>query len=116
MIERVVVTGAAGSLGAACVGAFQRVGAEVIGVDIRPSSSADIHIEMDISEPDCGTQLVEHLGDRAIDVLVNNAALGHVTAAAETSTEQFDDIIAVNLRAPFSYRPPCCRPFDRGLV
>jgi NAD(P)-dependent dehydrogenase (short-subunit alcohol dehydrogenase family) len=101
MIERVVVTGAAGSLGAACVSAFQALGAEVVGVDIRPSTESDLNLKLDIAGPDCGQQLLDQLAGREVDVLVNNAALGHVTAAADTSVKEFDDIIAVNLRAPF---------------
>jgi NAD(P)-dependent dehydrogenase (short-subunit alcohol dehydrogenase family) len=101
MIERVVVTGAAGSLGAACVSAFKALGAEVVGVDVRPSTESDVNLQLDISRPDCGQLLLEQLVGREVDVLVNNAALGHVTAATDTSVEEFDEIIAVNLRAPF---------------
>jgi len=101
VIERVVVTGAAGGVGSACVAAFRELGAEVVGVDVRPNSGADVHLTLDIADPDCGQQLVEHLGGKAVDVLVNNAAIGHSQLAVDTSVEQFDEIVAVNLRAPF---------------
>jgi NAD(P)-dependent dehydrogenase (short-subunit alcohol dehydrogenase family) len=101
VIERVVVTGAAGAVGAACVKAFQDRGAEVIGIDIRPSSGADVHLTSDVADAECGRQVLEQLGDRWVDVLVNNAAIGHNQPAVGTSSERFDEIIAVNLRAPF---------------
>ena len=101
MIERVVVTGASGGVGRACVDAFRKLGAEVVGIDIRPGSGADDHLTIDIAEPDSGHLMLEHLGGRSVDVLVNNAAVGHVQSAVDTSGEDFDAIVAVNLRAPF---------------
>lgn len=100
-MERVVVTGASGGVGAACVEAFRELGAEVVGVDIAPTSVADEHLTLDLADPDCGRRVAEHLGSRPLDVLVNNAAVGHVSLAAETSSQEFDRIIAINLRAPF---------------
>ena len=101
MIERVVVTGAAGGVGGACVQAFHELGAEVIGVDIASTSTAADHLVLDLGDPDCGQRLADHLGDRSVDVLINNAAVGHARSAAETAVEEFDRVLAVNLRAPF---------------
>jgi NAD(P)-dependent dehydrogenase (short-subunit alcohol dehydrogenase family) len=101
MIERVVVTGASGGIGAACVQAFQESGAEVIGVDQSPSSGADEHLTLDLAEPSCGRVLAERVGDRSVDVLVNCAAVSHAVPAVETTVEVFDRVVAVNLRAPF---------------
>jgi NAD(P)-dependent dehydrogenase (short-subunit alcohol dehydrogenase family) len=101
VIERVVVTGAAGGVGAACVRAFHELGAEVVGVDITKTSTADDHMVLDLGDPDCGQLLADHVGDRPVDILVNNAAVGHARLAVETDIEEFDRIIAINLRAPF---------------
>jgi len=101
MIERVVITGAAGAVGSACVAAFRELGAEVVGIDVRSKSGADLHVTLDIADPECGRRVVDQLGDKAVDVLVNNAAIGHSQLAVDTSVEQFDEIVAVNLRAPF---------------
>ena len=101
MIERVVVTGASNGIGAACVDAFRDLGADVIGVDKEPESKADDHLTLDLSTPACGQILLEHLGDRPVDVLVNNAAVGFALEATETDVSIFDRVIAVNLRAPF---------------
>ncbi len=101
MIERVVVTGASGGIGAACVSAFQELGAEVIGVDLSRTSQANEHLTLDLADPSCGVIIAAHVGDRSVDVLVNNAAVGHALPAVETSSDAFDAVIAVNLRAPF---------------
>jgi len=45
-------------------------------------------------------EMVEHFG--GIDVLVNNAGLLLVKPFAETTMEEFDELMAVNLRAPFA--------------
>jgi len=101
MIERVVVTGASGGVGGACVLAFQQLGAEVVGVGEDESSTADDNLVLDLADPDCGARVAAYLAERRVDVLVNNAAMGHVTAATETAVEEYDRIMAVNLRAPF---------------
>lgn len=101
MIERVVVTGSRGGIGSACVRAFEALGAEVIGVDIREAPGPDTHLQLDLARPDSGEAVVEFLEDRPVDVLVNNAAVGFAQLAVETTAEDFDRVIAVNLRTPF---------------
>lgn len=101
MIGRVVVTGASGGIGASCVAALQELGAEVIGVDLSPTSQANEHLTLDLANPSSAGTVAKHLGDRPLDLLVNNAAVGYSQPAVETSSETFDAVIAVNLRAPF---------------
>lgn len=101
MMERVVITGASSGIGAACVSLFQEQGVEALGLDQAESSSADEHLEIDLSEPDCGERLIEFCGGRPIDGLVNNAGMGFDRAAVDTSADDFDHVMAVNLRAPF---------------
>jgi NAD(P)-dependent dehydrogenase (short-subunit alcohol dehydrogenase family) len=76
------------------------MGVEVLGVG-EDTSSADDNLVLDLGDPDCGTRLADYVAERRIDVLVNNAAIGHARPATETQVEEFDRIIAVNLRAPF---------------
>lgn len=101
MIERVVVTGASSGIGAACVELFQTEGAEVLGLDILDSSSADDHLQVDLALPDCGERLLRFCGDRHVDVLINNAGVGLDKEAVRTSASEFDHVVGVNLRAPF---------------
>ncbi|MGA9595955.1 MAG: SDR family oxidoreductase [Acidimicrobiia bacterium] len=100
-MKTVVITGAAGGIGSACVGVFAELGATVIGVDVAPASDATEHLVLDLSRSDCGQALLEHLDGRPVDVLVNNAAVGFATAADAVTSDEFDSLIAVNLRAPF---------------
>lgn len=99
-MERVVITGASAGIGAACVEAFHREGAEVVGVDLTESSGADTHFQMDLAAPDCGAQLLSFLGDAGVDGLVNNAGIGLNKKAVDTDASEFDHVMAVNLRAP----------------
>lgn len=100
MTSRIVVTGASGGIGAACVEAFQAEGAEVVGIDLETSSDADEHLVVDLESPECGLQIAGLLGERPVHGLVNNAALQINAPADAASVEAFDRIYAVNLRAP----------------
>ena len=96
-----VVTGASSGIGAACVAAFQRHGASVLGVDRTTSSDADEHLVLDLADDECGDRLLEFNAGWALDVLVNGAGVGYSNRAVETTVTEFDRVLAVNLRAPF---------------
>ena len=100
MIERVVVTGASAGIGAACVDLFRERGAHVIGVDVAGTSMAHDHLQIDLADPHCGDLLAAHLRGEAVDGLVNNAAVSLDKAADEVNASEFDELFAVNLRAP----------------
>lgn len=97
----VVVTGASGGIGTACVEEFKAHGASVFGVDIEEESVADEHLAVDLASPDCGVEVSDWLSDHEVDVLVNNAAYAEYVAAIETDVSTWNRTIAVNLRAPF---------------
>ncbi|MGW3186078.1 SDR family NAD(P)-dependent oxidoreductase [Kitasatospora sp. NPDC001119] len=46
-------------------------------------------------------ELEAGLNGQALDILVNNAAVGHSGSIESTTPEQFDRVFAVNVRAPF---------------
>ena len=60
-------------------------------------------VRAELSAPDAASTLVEAVASRfdALDVLVNNAALGTSSDLEHTTLEEFDRIVAVNVRAPF---------------
>jgi glucose 1-dehydrogenase len=97
----VVVTGAAGGIGAACVETLARSGHDVIGVDMAPSSPAGEHVVIDLSTESCGDELAEIVGDRPLAGLVNNAALAVYETIEETSIDTWNAVLDTNLRAPF---------------
>ncbi len=47
------------------------------------------------------TQLHERTGNGQLDILVNNAGLGLPVTIEETTEQAFDEIMAVNVKAPF---------------
>jgi len=48
-----------------------------------------------------GEELLQFAGDRQFDILVNNAGIGTSPPMEETTEEIFDEIFAVNVKAPF---------------
>ena len=96
-----VITGASSGIGAACVDGFSSAGYQTLGVDIESRSEADEHIVIDLAAPSCGDELALAIGDRAVGVLVNNAAISADVPILDSTVELWDRVMAVNLRAPF---------------
>ncbi len=103
----VMITGAAGGIGRACVHLFARMGWGVIGVD-RASFGENfpangLFIQADITEPDQVSAIFER--SRAfsprLDALVNNAAVQVAKPLLETSVEEWDLVMKANLRSVF---------------
>lgn len=97
----VVITGASQGIGRACVDVFQATGANVIGVDLRPESPADEHVSIDIGSERCADAVVEVVGERPLDALVNSAGVAEYVSAVEVDAAIWDRTMNVNLRGPF---------------
>lgn len=97
----VVITGASGGIGSACVEMFHKQGSMVIGIDADTGSQADEHHVIDLSSEQCGEEVAQALDGREVEVLVNNAAFAPYSPALDTDTAAWDRTLAVNLRAPF---------------
>jgi NAD(P)-dependent dehydrogenase (short-subunit alcohol dehydrogenase family) len=100
-----LVTGASRGIGAAIAERFAREGVRVIGVSRRPLEN-DLDIEFaraDVSSPADVEQVVEDVVRRygRLDVLVNNAAIEHEGTVVDTTPEEWDRVMAVNLRSVF---------------
>jgi len=115
-----LVTGGTTGIGYAIVEAFLREGARVVltGRDADLGEQAEkrlrVHgdarfLKADAADPDEVTNSVEKavrlLG--GLDVLVNNAGIGVQATAMQTPVEDFDRVMAVNLRGPFLYARAC---------
>ena len=111
----VVVTGGAAGIGKATVNGFVREGCRVASWDVRDGSPEEggIFQKVDVTDPASVEAAFEQLAGRwgGIDVLVNNAGIlldgllvrykdGAVAGAM--TDEQFDSVIAVNLKGVFN--------------
>jgi NAD(P)-dependent dehydrogenase (short-subunit alcohol dehydrogenase family) len=103
-----IVTGAAGGVGRATVGLFTARGARVVAEDLSPAVEelADERVatlQGDVAEPDTARQAVALARERfgALDVLVNNAGRFLLKPTVETSDEDWDELLRVNVRGAF---------------
>jgi NAD(P)-dependent dehydrogenase (short-subunit alcohol dehydrogenase family) len=121
-----VVTGAGRGIGRAISSALARCGAHVVlaaRTDAEIRSAADeivksgghaTAIPTDLAEEADVIELFREVQSRfaGLDVLVNNAGLGLYGPVAEFTSEDFDRVIAVNLRGTFL----CCREAMRLMI
>lgn len=102
-----LITGAAGGIGQATVTAFTEKGWRVIGVDRTPKfpdfPENGIYIQADISMPEQLEQIYEKVSGftTSLDAVVNNAAVQIAKPLLETSAEEWDQVMASNLRSVF---------------
>jgi len=105
--KAVLITGAAGGIGRATVDLFTRMGWSVIGVDRAPFGdqfpSSGIFIQSDISVGENLETIFQqvHAFTGYLNALVNNAALQIAKPMLETSVEEWDAVMASNLRSVF---------------
>jgi NAD(P)-dependent dehydrogenase (short-subunit alcohol dehydrogenase family) len=105
----VLITGAGGGIGRACVHHFFEKGWRVIGVD-RADFGGDFpinghFIRADISHPDSAEVIFQEAKSfhPTLDVLVNNAAVQVAKPLVETTVEEWDAVMASNLRSAFLF-------------
>ncbi|ABD54375.1 oxidoreductase [Jannaschia sp. CCS1] len=96
----ILVTGAARGIGAAIASACVDAGAEVIGVDRDPVPGG---ILSDLSQAAAPEAVVAEALDRSgrLDGLVNAAGVTTRASFLDADVARFDQVMAVNLRAPF---------------
>jgi len=105
--KAVLITGAAGGIGRATVGLFAEKGWRVIGVDRAPFGDgfpADgLFIQSEISNPEAMDAILQQVQafTGTLDALVNNAAVQVAKPLIETTVEEWDRVIANNLRPAF---------------
>jgi NAD(P)-dependent dehydrogenase (short-subunit alcohol dehydrogenase family) len=105
----VLITGAGGGIGRATVALFSQRGWRVIGVDRAPfgeSFPENGHfIQADISHAEAAEQIFEQARDFSptLDALVNNAAVQVAKPLVETTVEEWDSVMASNLRSAFLF-------------
>lgn len=102
-----LITGAAGGIGRATVQLFHEKEWIVIGVDRNEYGESfpvnGLFIQADISDPSRLEEIygaVKNFTD-SLDAVINNAALQVVKPLLETSVEEWDAVMASNLRSVF---------------
>ncbi|GJQ53260.1 MAG: short-chain dehydrogenase [Anaerolineaceae bacterium] len=103
----VLITGAAGGIGRATVSLFSEKGWRVIGVDRSEFGDGfpnnGLFIQSDISRAEDMQAIFEkaHQFTESLDALVNNAAMQIAKPIIETTVEEWDAVMASNLRSVF---------------
>lgn len=101
MSRRVLITGAAGGIGAAATEQMRRRGARVIGLDLR-AEGEDV-IACDVRDQESVDRAVgeaiERLG--GLDVLINNAGVGDPQSAGEAPDATALAVLDINLIGPW---------------
>jgi len=106
-IRTVLITGAAGGIGRATVALFAQMGWRVIGVDRTPFGEdfpdPGLFIQSDVSNPQKMEGLFSEVSrlTAGLNALVSNAAVQIAKPLVETSVEEWDLVIANNLRPAF---------------
>ena len=124
--EIALVTGAGSGIGRAIAATFARAGATVHVADLELGAAetsvaaivADggraIAHRLDVRDRDACNALGEHIRERDghLDVLVNNAGVGHVGTLLTTTLEDLDRVHDVNVRGTFNVT----KAFLAGMV
>jgi NAD(P)-dependent dehydrogenase (short-subunit alcohol dehydrogenase family) len=117
-----LVTGAGSGIGQAIAQLFARQGAFVWVADrnvtageatvaaIRAAGGKAEAIAVDVSDPAATLALAARIPQ--VDLLVNNAGIGHVGNLLGTAAEDLDRLHAVNVRGPFNL----CKAFVPGML
>jgi NAD(P)-dependent dehydrogenase (short-subunit alcohol dehydrogenase family) len=105
----VLVTGAASGIGREIAERFAREGARVTGFD----REGDVAIHGDVRSPADVERAVEQVvaSEGRIDVLVNSAGVREIGDVYTMATEEWDNVIAVNLSGTFY----CCQAAARRM-
>lgn len=99
----VLVTGAAGGIGGAVARRFAAGGWTVAATDLAEVPAADLSVAGDLRHPDECRRIVAEVVERAgrLDALVNAAGVWTEGPADETTEEEWDRVLGVNLKGLF---------------
>jgi NAD(P)-dependent dehydrogenase (short-subunit alcohol dehydrogenase family) len=103
--KTVIITGAAGGIGAGLVKGFLEEGYRVVATSLQASQSFTVSpslvlIDGDIGKQETAVKVVEAATQSfgTVDVLVNNAGIFRTKPFTDFTTEDFDALVSTNLR------------------
>lgn len=100
MSAAVIVTGAAGGIGAALCERMRMDGYITIGIDRNPAPAADFHIQVDLGKSEQLMALGRELaGDYQLKAVVHNGAVQPIGGAGETPFAEWANALRVNVIA-----------------
>ncbi|MFS4581794.1 SDR family NAD(P)-dependent oxidoreductase [Phaeobacter sp. C3_T13_0] len=102
--KRVVITGAAGVMGRALTRTFAQVGADVCATDRSTDGLHGFCVAADLTTDTGLAHLLDDVATAwgAPDIVVNNAAIYPSSFLLDMEVADWDQIMAVNVRAPFA--------------
>lgn len=100
MTGAIIVTGAAGGIGAALCERVRRDGYIAIGIDKNLAPAADIYLQVDLSESEQLVELGRKLAvDYELKAVIHNGAVQPIAAAGETPFDEWANALRVNVLA-----------------
>ena len=100
MTRAVIVTGAAGGIGAALCERMRKDGYIAIGIDRNEAPAADIHLEVDLGASEQLVEVGSRLAnDYELKAVVHNGAVQPLGGAGETPWDEWANALRVNVIA-----------------
>ncbi|MHB8918129.1 MAG: SDR family NAD(P)-dependent oxidoreductase, partial [Desulfocucumaceae bacterium] len=124
--KKAIVTGGSSGLGAAMALALAQAGADIALVDLNRDEAQSviekinslgrraIFVRTDVSRADQVEEMASAVKQEfgAIDILVTSAGIGKKVPAEDLTGEEWDQVMAVNLKGVFL----CCRQVGREMI
>ena len=112
MAKVVLITGVVGGIGRSLVRRFMDLNYVVVATDSRPKPEdliVSTFVQIDLlafaSDKQYATEKIknirEFLGDKKLQVIINNAAIQKVAKVSDVTRENWEETLLVNLTAPF---------------
>ncbi|HYG73631.1 MAG TPA: 3-hydroxybutyrate dehydrogenase [Planctomycetota bacterium] len=106
----ILVTGAGSGLGRGLCAHLSQKGHAILATDLKLEAARETAVQigrgaeghsLDVASEDDVARLFATLGERRIDVLINNAGLQHVSRVEEFPTAKWDQLMDVMVRGTF---------------